>query len=93
MFDLGTSFIASVARRPRGASSSPRKPRRADAHSGANRPAGAGARVMLDSSKTDPLTILGLAAAILAFGSVHWLVRDQDREDAAEQDQAQGTVD
>jgi hypothetical protein len=39
------------------------------------------------------LTILGLAAAILALGSVHWLVRDQDRKDAAEQDQAQGTAD
>ena len=49
--------------------------------------------IILDASKTDPLTILGLAAAILALGSVHWLVRDQDRKDAAEQDQAQGTAD
>jgi len=49
--------------------------------------------IILDVSKTDPLTILGLAAAILALGSVHWLVRDQDRKDAAEQDQAQGTAD
>ena len=46
--------------------------------------------IILDASKTDPLTILGLAAAILALGSVHWLVRDQDRKDAAEQDQVQG---
>jgi uncharacterized membrane protein (DUF373 family) len=49
--------------------------------------------IILDVSKTDPLTILGLAAAILALGSVHWLVRDQDRKDAAEQDQARGTAD
>ena len=49
--------------------------------------------IILDASKTDPLTILGLAAAILALGSVHWFVRDQDRKDAAEQDQARGTAD
>lgn len=49
--------------------------------------------IILDASKTEPLTIIGLAAAILALGSVHWLVRDQDRKDVAEKDQAQGTVD
>ncbi len=49
--------------------------------------------IILDASKTEPLTILGLAAALLALGSVHWLVRDQDRKDAAEQDQARGTAD
>jgi uncharacterized membrane protein (DUF373 family) len=38
--------------------------------------------IILDVSKTEPLTIIGLAAAILALGSVHWLVRDQDRKDA-----------
>jgi len=31
-----------------------------------------------------PLTLLGLAAAILALGAVHWLVRDQARKDTAE---------
>lgn len=36
--------------------------------------------IILDASKTDPLTILGLAAAVLALGTVHWLVRDQDRK-------------
>ena len=36
--------------------------------------------VILIASKTDPLTILGLAAAVLALGTVHWLVRDQDRK-------------
>jgi uncharacterized membrane protein (DUF373 family) len=37
--------------------------------------------IILDASKTEPLTILGLAAAVLALGAVHWLVRDQDRKD------------
>jgi uncharacterized membrane protein (DUF373 family) len=35
----------------------------------------------LDASKTEPLTIIGLATAVLALGAVHWLVRDQDRKD------------
>jgi uncharacterized membrane protein (DUF373 family) len=38
--------------------------------------------IILDVSQAEPLTIIGLAAAILALGSVHWLVRDQDRKDA-----------
>ena len=38
--------------------------------------------IILDVSHTEPLTIVGLAAAILALGLVHWLVRDQDRKDA-----------
>ncbi|MGE7157103.1 phosphate-starvation-inducible PsiE family protein [Methylorubrum rhodesianum] len=37
--------------------------------------------IILDASKTEPLTIIGLAAAALALGAVHWLVRDQDRKD------------
>lgn len=41
--------------------------------------------IILDASNANPLTILGLAAAILALGSVHWLVRDQDRRDAGSQ--------
>ena len=39
--------------------------------------------IILDISQAEPLTIIGLAAAILALGSVHWLVRDQDRKDAS----------
>src|SRR4051794_37642127 len=39
--------------------------------------------IILDATKTEPLTIIGLAAAILALGAVHWLVRDQDRKEAA----------
>ena len=42
--------------------------------------------IILDATKTEPLTIIGLAAAILALGSVHWLVRDQDRKDAVERE-------
>jgi uncharacterized membrane protein (DUF373 family) len=37
--------------------------------------------IILDASKTKPMTIIGLAAAVLALGAVHWLVRDQDRKD------------
>jgi uncharacterized membrane protein (DUF373 family) len=39
--------------------------------------------IILDASKTEPMTILGLAFAVLALGAVYWLVRDQDRKDAA----------
>ncbi|HEY8579649.1 MAG TPA: phosphate-starvation-inducible PsiE family protein [Beijerinckiaceae bacterium] len=42
--------------------------------------------IIMDVSKTEPLTIVGLAVAILALGSVHWLVRDQDRKDARAED-------
>ncbi len=41
--------------------------------------------IILDATKTEPLTIIGLAAAVLALGSVYWLVRDQDRRIAADQ--------
>ena len=40
--------------------------------------------IIVDASKTEPAAIIGLAAAVLALGSVHWLVRDQDRKDASE---------
>jgi uncharacterized membrane protein (DUF373 family) len=39
--------------------------------------------IILDASETEPLTIIGLALAVLALGSVHWLVRDQDRKEAS----------
>ena len=41
--------------------------------------------IILDATKTEPLTIIGLATAILALGAVHWLVREQDGKDAAGQ--------
>ncbi len=34
--------------------------------------------IILDATKVEPATILGLAAAILALGAVYWMVRDQD---------------
>jgi len=37
--------------------------------------------IILDAAATGPLTILGLAAAVLALGAVYWLVREQDRRD------------
>jgi uncharacterized membrane protein (DUF373 family) len=41
--------------------------------------------IILDASKADPMTIIGLAAAILALGAVYWSVRDQDRKEAVQQ--------
>jgi uncharacterized membrane protein (DUF373 family) len=40
--------------------------------------------IVLDTTKTDPLTIIGLAAAVLALGSAHWMVRDRERKDTQE---------
>ncbi|BAU89074.1 hypothetical protein MPPM_0469 [Methylorubrum populi] len=40
--------------------------------------------IVLDATKVEPLTILGLAAAVLALGAVYWLVRDQDRKERGE---------
>jgi uncharacterized membrane protein (DUF373 family) len=37
--------------------------------------------LIIDLSSTDGLQLLALAAAILALGSVFWLIRDQDRRD------------
>ena len=41
--------------------------------------------IILDATNTDPMTILGLAAAVLALGAGYWLVRDQDRKEAHSQ--------
>lgn len=35
--------------------------------------------MVLDVNRTEPLTIVGLAVAVLALGCAHWLMRDQDR--------------
>jgi uncharacterized membrane protein (DUF373 family) len=40
--------------------------------------------IIFDVSKTEPLTIIGLAAVILALGAVYWVVRDQDRKEVTE---------
>lgn len=39
--------------------------------------------MIIDLSTTDAQQLLALSAAIVALGSVHWLVRDQDRRDDA----------
>lgn len=38
--------------------------------------------IILDATTIDPMTLLGLAASILALGGVHWMVREQDRRTA-----------
>jgi uncharacterized membrane protein (DUF373 family) len=38
--------------------------------------------IILDLSSTDALHLFALAAAILALGAVHWLVREQDRRES-----------
>ena len=40
--------------------------------------------MILDLSNNDASQLLALAAAILALGGVHWLVRDQERRDRKE---------
>ncbi|HEX9820690.1 MAG TPA: phosphate-starvation-inducible PsiE family protein, partial [Methylomirabilota bacterium] len=37
--------------------------------------------IILNLKTTEALQLLALAAAVLALGAVHWLVRDQDRRD------------
>jgi uncharacterized membrane protein (DUF373 family) len=38
--------------------------------------------IILDLKTTDALQLFALAAAILALGCVHWLVREQDRRES-----------
>lgn len=38
--------------------------------------------IILDATKIHPVTLIGMAAAVLALGGVYWLMRDQDRRDA-----------
>ena len=39
--------------------------------------------IILDATTIEPLTLIGLAFAVLALGAVYWFVRDQDRKDEA----------
>jgi uncharacterized membrane protein (DUF373 family) len=41
--------------------------------------------IIIDATKVEPVTLIGLAAAVLALGGVYWLMRDQDRRDAAQE--------
>ena len=38
--------------------------------------------IVIDAAHAEPMTILGLAAAVLALGAVYWLIREQDRREA-----------
>ena len=39
--------------------------------------------IIIDFTGTEPLAVFGLASALLALGLVYWLVREQDRREAA----------
>lgn len=41
--------------------------------------------IVLDSAQTEAFKVLALGAAVLALGVVYWLLREQDRRDAAEE--------
>jgi uncharacterized membrane protein (DUF373 family) len=38
--------------------------------------------IIIDATKVEPVTIIGLAAAVLALGTVYWLVRENERRGA-----------
>lgn len=48
-------------------------------------------KLMIIELATDPPQLFALAAAILALGAVHWLVREQDRRDQAKEIQSSAT--
>jgi uncharacterized membrane protein (DUF373 family) len=41
--------------------------------------------IVIDATHVEPVTLIGMAAAVLALGAVYWMMRDQDRRDAAEE--------
>jgi uncharacterized membrane protein (DUF373 family) len=41
--------------------------------------------IVIDAAHIEPVTLIGMAAAVLALGAVYWMMRDQDRRDAAEE--------
>jgi uncharacterized membrane protein (DUF373 family) len=47
--------------------------------------------IILDISATTAAHVFSLAAAIVALGSVYWLVRDQDRKDEVDKQEASPT--
>ncbi len=47
--------------------------------------------IIIDATKTEPMTLIGLALATLALGGVYWLVREHDhREEQAARDRMVG---
>jgi uncharacterized membrane protein (DUF373 family) len=41
--------------------------------------------IVIGATKIEPVTLIGMATAVLALGAVYWLMLDQDRRDAAEE--------
>ena len=41
--------------------------------------------IIIDATKTEPMTLVGLTLAVLALGGVYWLVREQDHREAREE--------
>ena len=41
--------------------------------------------IIIDATALAPLTVIGLAFAVLSLGCVYWLVREQDRRQSAEE--------
>jgi len=46
--------------------------------------------IIIDVTAVEPLTVISLASAVLALGSVYWLVRDQDRRQDVEETPMKG---
>lgn len=40
--------------------------------------------IILDATEIDPLTLLGLSAAVLVLGAIYWLVREQENKQKLE---------
>lgn len=38
--------------------------------------------IIIDATKAEPMTLIGLALAALALGGIYWLVREQDHREA-----------
>ena len=47
--------------------------------------------IIIDFTGLEPLAVLGLACAVLALGLVYWLVREQDRREAAHETNSTAT--
>ena len=41
--------------------------------------------IIIDATKTEPMTLIGLALVALALGGIYWLVREQDHREARDQ--------
>lgn len=42
--------------------------------------------IIIEPTKTEPATLMGLALSVLALGGVYWLVREQDHRQSADDD-------